>query len=271
MVPSGIQKEAGSMTHTNIAALPHRRGSVTLHLFLLLAVSLLLAGCGDTSSPAQQSTPTPTINPEELTSRIMQATRETSSFHFTIDFQGKPVFADPNETFEILDIEGDLERPNAALVKIRVRNVGSIIAINLVSLEGQLYVTNPVTREWRCLEAGMVFDPIVLFDPERGIDYLIREHFAEVQLLGIEELGENNQPHYHLTGTINDPSFYEVSYGMIGAEEVVVDVWADTETLLVSQLVMVDTASDEDDPSTWAMRLSNYNQERDIRAPVECE
>ncbi len=235
---------------------------------IILAAITILAACG--RGTATQGTPTPTLSVAQITDEVMQATQDATSFHFDITFEGKPAFADPDGMFQIVDIAGDLERPDAAMVAIRVRSVGSIAVVRLVSLDGQLYVSNPITRKWRCLPPGSVFDPVVLFDPEQGLDYLIREQFEDATLETIEELDEDNTPHYHIQGTINDPTFYDISYRMIGAGEVEVDVWADTETKRVSKMILVDTASDPEEPTRWIMHLSQYNEDFDIHAPMEC-
>jgi hypothetical protein len=39
----------------------------------------------------------------------------------------------------------------------------------------------------------------------------------------------------------------------------------------VSQIVLVDTGSNPDNPSTWTLTLSDYNKDVDIRAPIACE
>jgi lipoprotein LprG len=139
-----------------------------------------------------------------------------------------------------------------------------------VSLDDQLYATNPLTRQWLCFEQGSLFDPVVLFDEERGLDYLISEELTDVELVGVEEYGEPERPHYHLTGTMPGEPLQEISFGLLGKGPVEAEVWADTETLLVSQLVLTDTDPETDETTTWTMTIDNYNADMDIRAPVEC-
>jgi lipoprotein LprG len=231
---------------------------------------LLLAGCGGFGGAA--STPTPTPSPDEIIDQVMAATEDASSFRFAIDFEGAPVYADPvNEQFAIVSVEGSLERPAGARAQIRVRTTGVIGIIRLVSLEGQLYATNPITREWLCFPPDSLFDPLVLFESERGLDYLIREEFTDVALEGIEPFGENDRLHYHLTGTIDGAPLRDISMGLLGRDTVDAEVWADTETQLVSRLVLTDQAPDTETTTVWTMDLDNYNQDVDIRAPVECE
>jgi lipoprotein LprG len=234
---------------------------------------LLLAGCGIITGGETEPTtaPTATPTPRALIEQIMQATQDTDSLHFVIDFAGAPVYADPEtRRFALIGVEGDLQRPDAALASIRVRGGGAIAIVRLVSVDDQVYATNPITREWQCFPPGALFDPVVLFDPQQGIDQLILEHIADIELIGIEELEGMDTPHYHLRGTIAGEPLNDMSYGLLGAGSVQVDLWADTETQRATRIVLVDTATSEDNPSTWILTLNDYNEEVDVRAPIEC-
>ncbi len=236
---------------------------------LLCAVAcLLLAGCTMGGVMGGQQPPTPTPDSAEIIRQVVAATQQTRSVHFVIDFEGLPVYADPDRNFAILGVEGDLQRPDAALAIIRVRSVGSIAEIRLVSLTGQLYATNPITRQWLCFPPGTLFDPLVLFDPARGIDQLLGSQLDDIVLVGIETY--EGRPHYHLQGTMAGPPLHQISYGLLGAGTVAVDLWADVETMQASRIVLVDSATDADDPTTWMMTLSDYNKDVEIIAPVEC-
>ncbi len=240
-------------------------------LWLVLAlVCVLLASCGGEGTSVS-GTPTPSPTPEELLNLISTATQEAESLSFAIDFRGAPVYADPvSEQFAIISVEGQLRRPNAARATVRVRNVATIAEIRLVSLEGQMYATNPVTREWQCFPSGALFDPVVLFDPERGVDYLIREELTDVTFEGVEDFADTGRPHYYLTGSFPSEPLRDISYGLIGRGDVAVELWADVETQRVAQLVLIDSGTDESGATTWVMDVSSYNQDVDIRAPLEC-
>jgi lipoprotein LprG len=47
-------------------------------------------------------------------------------------------------------------------------------------------------------------------------------------------------------------------------------VWTAVDSSLVSRLVLVDTGTNPDNPSTWTMTLSNYDGPVDVRAPIDC-
>lgn len=231
---------------------------------------VLLAGCGAGASEAQ-GTPTPTPTAQELVEQVARATQNAESLSFAIEFEGAPVYADPVEKrFGLVGVEGQLQRPDAARASIRVRSAGVIATIRLVSLAGQLYATNPVTQEWQCYPPGSLFDPVVLFDAEQGIDHLISQEFEAITLVGTEEAGEGDRQQYHLSGSISGPPLNEISYGLISPGLVTADIWADVETLRVARIVLVDSETDPNSPTTWIMTTENYGGEVDIRAPVEC-
>ncbi len=228
---------------------------------------LLLAGCA--LGGAAPATPTPTPTPEALSRRIADATSATESVHFALTLSGTPVYADPGGVFQVLSVEGDMQRPDAAIATLKVRSALTVAEVRLVSLDDQIYVTNPVTRAWQCVAPGQVFDPVVLFDDEAGVTYLIREAFEDIRLVGIEAF--DGAPHYHLQGTLAGEPLRDLTYNLLGLGTIEVDLWANVETLHVSQVVMVDTGTgtDDDEPSTWTMQFSDYNQEVDVRAPLE--
>jgi lipoprotein LprG len=241
-------------------------------LSLCAAAWLLLAGCG-TAETAQQPTsvPTATPTPRERVEQVVQATQDAETFSFEMDFRGATVYADPQtQQYALLSVQGDVQRPDGALARIRVQRSGIIAEIRLVSLEGQLYTTNPITREWQCASSEALFDPAVLFDPQRGIAQLISEELDDVRLEGVEDLEDLDGPHYHLSGTMPGEPLRELSFELLGAGTVEADVWADVETLRASRIVLVDTATNPDNPSTWIMSLGDYGEDVNIRAPITC-
>ncbi len=197
-----------------------------------------------------------------------EATAATNTVHFAITLSGKAVFSDPSQRFTLLSMEGDLKRPDGIRATLKVRGGGSLIEVRTVSLAGKQYVTNPINRQWLCAAPGDLFDPVVLFDPQQGVEHLLRDRFENVSLVGIEEL--NGRPHYHLRGTFPGEALLPISYNSLGAGDVAADVWADQETLRASQLTLVDGATDTTKPSTWQIVFSNYNDAVDVRPPTQC-
>jgi lipoprotein LprG len=242
---------------------------------LVALLALLLVACAGPADPAPGASPvptpapTPTPTPREVSAAIGRATQASESVNFVIELSGKPVAIDADGTTFLTRMEGDLQRPDGVLALLNVTLGASAVAeIRTVSLAGRQYITNPITRQWTCLAPGAAFDPAILFSPEQGIEHLLQEGFQEVTMVGSEQLDE--RAHYHLRGTIDGAQLQAISLGLLGAGPVAVELWADVETLRLTRLVLVDSASDASEPSTWTISFSDYGKTVDVRAPVQC-
>jgi lipoprotein LprG len=244
-------------------------------LFLFIAV-LVLAACDLVGpSPAQitpvpSPIPTPTPTPAQLSAQIGQATLGSQSFRFAVSLSGKPVAADPDNTFTLIGMEGDLKRPGGVAATVKVRATGAIIDLRLISLAGKHYITNPVTRDWTCAPAGSVFDPSVLFDPAGGVEHLLQTEFKDVALVGSEVV--DGRPNLHLRGTIAGAPLMAISANSLGLGTVNGDLWADAETRRITRIELVDPATDPSSPTRWTIAFSDYDKNVDVRVPpgVSC-
>ena len=245
-------------------------------LFLIATTCLMLAACDligppvnvtPTLQPTLQPTPvpTPTPTPAQLSAQIGKATLSSQSFHFTIALSGKPVYTGESQLFSIVSLDGDLKRPDGVLAVAKVKGGGSIAEVHLVALAGKQYITNPITRQWQCAPAGEVFNPVVLFEPASGVEHLLQEGFENVTLVGTEDLG--GRPNLHLRGTIAGPPLMAISANSLGLGTVNADLWADAETMRITQIVLVDPATDPTTPTTWKISFSEYDKPVDVRAP----
>lgn len=233
---------------------------------LLAALAVLLTACGSPAEPTPVPTPTPT--PRELSAAIGRATQAAQSVHFAVALSGRPVPIDATGLTVLNSMEGDLRRPDGVLAVLNVTIGGGVAEIRTVSLAGQQYITNPITRQWQCLAPGAAFDPAVLFAPDRGIEFLLQEGFSDVALVGVEELG--GRPSYHLRGSMPAEALQAISLNLLGAGPVAVDLWADQESMRAARLVLVDSATDPASPTTWTIDFSDYDKAVDVRAPVQC-
>ncbi|MCS6887090.1 LppX_LprAFG lipoprotein [Chloroflexus sp.] len=233
--------------------------------WLVMSLVLWLVACGGVAAPP---TPTPTPDPRALAAAIGQATQNSQSAHFRITLTGKPVALDASGVTVLNSIEGDLRRPDAVLSILNITLGNAIGEIRTVSLAGKQYTTNPITRQWMCLQPGSTFDPAILFAPDVGIEALLANNFADVTLVGIEDL--NGRPHYHLRGTLPAEQLRAISLNLLGAGPVTTDLWADQATMRASRVVLVDTATDATNPSTWTLEFSEYDKTVDVREPVQC-
>ena len=233
---------------------------------LLVPLLLLLAACGGSAEPTPVPSPTPT--PLEISAAVGRATQVSQSVHFAVALSGKPVPIDATGLTLLNAMEGDLKRPDGVLAVLNVTIGGGVAEIRTVSLAGQQYITNPITRQWQCLAPGVAFDPAVLFAPDKGIEFLLQESFSDVTLVGVEQL--DGRPHYHLRGSMPPEPLQAISLNLLGAGPVAVELWADQASMRATRLVLVDTATDPTTPTTWTISFSDYDKTVDVRAPVQC-
>jgi lipoprotein LprG len=232
---------------------------------LLVITAVLLAACG---GGIGGPTPTPTPTPAEIAAGVGRATQAAESLRFSVTLAGRPVFTDSSGLFALTTMEGALRRPAGVIATLQVSSAAGLAELRTVSLDGRQYLTNPLTRAWQCLPPGAAFDPAVLFDPQRGIEALLQSGLQDVTLVGEEEIG--GRPSYRLRGTIEGGRLAEISGGLLGAGPVTAELWADKETLRASRMVLVDSATDPAEPTTWTLTFSGYDEPVDVRAPVEC-
>ena len=232
----------------------------------LFVLSLfILASCGGIG---QLPTPEPTPTPAEYIARAGVATQEAKSLHVAIELSGKPVAMDSTGLFTIRTMTGDIQRPDGALAILKVRSAIGVAEVRTVSLAGKQYITNPVTRQWQCLAPGTAFDPSELFDAQRGIAAILQQGIEQPSMIGLEEI--DGRPNHHLRGVIAADRLHPISAGLLGAGPVTLDVWADGRTSRIAKLILVDSATDATDPSTWTITFTDYDKPVEVRAPADC-
>jgi lipoprotein LprG len=228
----------------------------------ILLVLILLVGCTNAATP--MATPTPA----EYIARAGEATQAAKSLRFEITITGKPVASDAAGLFAIQRIDGAIQRPDGALATLTVKGVVGLAEIKTVSLAGQQYFTNPVTRQWQCLAPGSAFDPGILFDANGGIGNLLKQGLDDPSVVAQETI--DGRPKNHLRGMIAPERIQSISLGLIGAGPVLVDLWADARTNQLAKVVLTDSLTDSKQPTTWTLVFSDYDQVVDVRAPITC-
>lgn len=136
-----------------------------LRLLALLAALLtaLLTSCGsDAEQPGDSAQPTVPDGAELLTDSS-EAMSTVSSTRVTIDTQGElgiPIQA----------AQGQLSRDGSAKGTATTRQLGQVVDLDFVIVDNVLYVRGPTGGFQKLsVSAGVVYDPSVILDPDRGI------------------------------------------------------------------------------------------------------
>ena len=227
-------------------------------LFLLLfAVSLLASAC---------SPDIPQIPPAEVITGAGEAMLQAPSFHFKIDISGKSVILNQLTQLSLRSAEGDFARPDKMGVHLKVLAAGLAAELDMIALGNEQYLTNVLTKKWEVLPPEFGFNPAIMFDPQMGLEQILKAGLDNPHWIGVEDL--NGQSLYHLQGSIGGDKLQGMSGGLISTGAVDVDLWLDPNTNLPHKAVIVDKGSDAENPTTWTMTFSSYGKETNIAAPT---
>jgi len=225
-------------------------------LFVLLVMSFLLTACG---------TPIPQIPPAEVIPRAGEAMLQAPTFHFKIDIAGKPVVLNQTTQLMLRSAEGDFARPDKMGVHLKVLVAIAAAELDMIALGNEQYLTNVLTKQWEVLPAKFGFNPAVMFDPQVGLEQLLKAGLDNTHWIGVEDL--DGQSAYHVQGSISGEKLQGMSGGLIGKGPVDVDLWIEPDTFLPRKAVIVDKDSDPEKPTTWTMTFSSYGKDVNITAP----
>jgi lipoprotein LprG len=226
-------------------------------LLVLPALALFLFACQ--SKPGPVITSTPTITPLEIVSRSADAMLSVESLHFNIERDGALAYIDSGNLLAFKRAQGDFQSPDRMRAVVRVITAFTPVDIGMVALGDEQYTTDPITGEWGRLppEWGQL-NLVVIFDPETGIQQLLKDGVIDLELVGTEEI--DGRLYYRISGQASGERMYDMTLGFIGQGDVELDIWVDAEDYYVRRLHVTDPVTDPENPTTWTLEFSNFGQ-----------
>ena len=188
-------------------------------LIATLSLSVLVAGCSGAEPPAS------TLPPE--TGAILAAAAATmgnvDTVRFGIERSGVPVYIDPADALAFEMAEGRFSAPAAADAVVTI-SIGELkTSIGAVAIDGETWLTNPITGKFEPAPPGFTFDPATLFDPDRGWRPLLASGLADVELIGLEPRDQGDL--YHLRGVADRDRVAVITAGLVTGQDVTLDLW----------------------------------------------
>jgi lipoprotein LprG len=224
--------------------------------FVILSLGLLLMACGPDI---------PQIPPAEVITRAGEAMLQAPSFHFKIDIGGKPVVLNQLTQLSLRSAEGDFARPDKMGIHLKALLAVAAAELDMIALGNEQYLTNVLTRQWEVLPPEFGFNPAIMFDPQVGLEQLLKSGLDNPHWIGVETL--DGKSVFHLQGSLSGERLQGMSGGLISTGPVDVDLWIESDTYLPRKAVIVDKNSDPEKPSTWTMTFSSYGKDVNITAP----
>lgn len=231
-----------------------------IRLITLLA-AMLAAAAACSSTPETSTTAPPTA--AEVLEIAAQTMGSVETVEFSIDRGGAPVFIDTLGFLEFVSATGRYAAPGAAEALVKVSAVGLTTEIGAVVVEGDTWLTNPITGAWEPTPPGYTFDPATLFDPEVGFRALLQDGIPTVQEVGEEVVDEETLRHVRFTAS--GERVEVVTAGLVRDQDVTVDAWINIGTGELRRAAFPTSIGEE--PTTWDLRLFDYGADIVITPP----
>lgn len=234
-------------------------------LTLLLGVALVVSACG--SSNKQQTpaaTPAPTPTPRAILDAASARWGQVKSAHYTLTIDGN-VYLDDQHTLALRGAQGDLLRPNSATAKANISLAGANVSINMIAVGNSQFITNPITGKWQQAPQGLNYNPSIIFDPQNGIQGVLRKA-QDLSLVGNEQV--NGAATQHLRGKVARAAVTPMTGNAFKGDPIDFDIWVTKDTRDIVKIVLHDTASDQGaSPATWTLLMSKLNSPVTIATP----
>jgi hypothetical protein len=236
-------------------------GMMERYIVLLpLALILALAACSEASLSE--------LPAEEIVVNAAVRMNELEGFRFAINRTGSPAYLDPDQTISLRRAEGYFVAPDRAQATVRIIAPGLVTEVNVISIDETQWQTNVMSPQWQQLPPSWGFNPAVLFDAEIGIQSILAADLGDMQLMEPEQLEDGpDGPLYVISGVLNGGRIYEMSYGLIGPQQLDVKLWVVPKTFELVRAVITEANGTGDEPSVWQVDFSEFGQVVDISPP----
>lgn len=226
---------------------------------LLIAVVLLGTACSDSAATTTTAPPTAA----EVLALAADTMGAVDTVQFTIERTGVPVYIDTQGFLEFVSAEGRYASPGAADALVTVSAVGLTTQVGAVVIDGDTWLTNPITGDWEPTPPGYAFDPATLFDPAVGFRAMLQEGIPTVEEDGEEIVEEVALRHVRFTAS--GERVEVVTAGLVRGEDVLIDAWIAEESGELRQARFSTTIGEG--PTNWDLQLFAYGADIEITPP----
>ncbi len=210
---------------------------------------------------------TPVSEVDGVLQAASQRLAAVQSLHFTLDIEGE-TYIDDGGTIRLLSAEGDLARPDKVFVEFRINVLNTAdVSIRMVTIGERSWTTDLITGTWGDAPPEFGYNPSILYDNQDGLGPVMGK-LENPELTGTEDI-DGREAHV-IIGTVPSPVIDPLTAGTMTGEQVAITLWIDTETSDLLQVKVVEPEdSGKDNPATWTMQLSKFDEEVTIDPPID--
>jgi lipoprotein LprG len=231
----------------------------------VVVVALAVGACGgDDDGSAQPPGPTgaagddagQALDADEVVAASAAAMGAVESVAFDLVRTGAPLTIGGVLEFE--SMSGRFTVPHTADAIVTVRVGGITTELGAVAVDGEVWLSNPVSGRFEPLPEGFDVDPSTFFDPVGGWSPLL-EDLQDAEVVGVDDDG------VHVRGVAPAARMTSVTGGLVDEGDIPVELWIDPATSLVTAGRF--TTGEPGDTSDWALELHDYGETFDIQPP----
>ena len=226
---------------------------------MAVALVALTAACSSTEATTTTAPPTAT----ELLEVSAATMGSVDTVQFSIARGGEPVYIDTQGFLEFVSATGRFAAPGAAEALVTVSAVGLSTEVGAVVIEGDTWLTNPITGNWEPTPPGYTFDPATLFDPQIGFRAMLQEGIPTVEDLGEEIVDETTLRHVRFTAS--GERVEVVTAGMVRGADVTIDAWIEPTSGELRRAKFPTTIGAN--PTEWDLTFFDYGADITITPP----
>lgn len=226
---------------------------------MAVALVALTAACSSTEATTTTAPPTAA----ELLEVSAATMGSVDTVQFSIARGGEPVYIDTQGFLEFVSATGRFAAPGAAEALVTVSALGLSTEVGAVVIEGDTWLTNPITGNWEPTPEGYTFDPATLFDPQIGFRAMLQEGIPTVEDLGEEIVDETTLRHVRFTAS--GERVEVVTAGMVRGADVAIDAWIEPTSGELRRAKFPTTIGAN--PTEWDLTFFDYGADITITPP----
>lgn len=228
----------------------------------LLMSALLFGACGGGDRTAAPTTTQPPATVESVLAEATAAMAAVTTLRFTLAHEGADVFIEGGgQKVAFERAEGRFAAPSSADAIIRV-SAGSLTTdVGAVAIDGQVWLTDPVTGRWAPAPDAFRFDPARIFRADVGLSAMLKNGLTHAVLTSPTP---DRDGRYHITAQVSAEQVATLTSGLVRDVEDA-EFWIDAATSLLTQTrFAVPLRRGE---ARWTMKLSGYGSPVKVTQP----
>jgi len=241
----------------------------------LAAITIVSGACSSTADDDRAER-----GQEEILTDTAAAMANVESATFTIEQTGAVVFIDDAGQLAFKAADGRFAGPASSEALVTIDALGFTTQVGAVVIDGEMWISDPLTGDWTEAPDNVTFDPAALFDDD-GFPALLTEAAAsestelvdgdvepadDTEDAETEEADgdDNSQNRHHLRTDVAAARVAALTGGLV-AEGSEVDLWIDADTDRVVELRFEVDINEE--VSSWRMTIGDYDADVMITPP----